>query len=176
MAYDDIPTYRPGGLQRPDTSFASPSFTQAEYALDANHEAAKQWQPQHVQAGPIETQRADFGQSDQGDQRGRERPEADEPYEPEAAQDEPYEPEAAPARLTGRVFGGRDVAENMTGTRPAGEPVSSLPSRLPNAPSAAGPARRATSSAWSVPRTRSSSAMCPRHAVSWHAPGAHRGS
>ena len=65
---------------------------------------------------PIETQRADFGQSDQGDQRGRERPEADEPYEPEpeAAQDEPEEIEPAHATATGRVFAGRDVAENMT--------------------------------------------------------------
>ena len=41
----DVPTYRPGDLARPEqatTSFSTPSFTQAEYALDANHQMARQ--------------------------------------------------------------------------------------------------------------------------------------
>lgn len=112
---DDRPTYRPGGLQRPDTSFATPNFTQAEYALDANHENTKNFQFRPVQSGPvmrpIETQRADFGQPGQGDQRHQDRPEPD---EPDAVQDEPEVIEPAPARSTGQVFGGRDIGENFS--------------------------------------------------------------
>jgi hypothetical protein len=112
----DFPTYRTGNAL--PTSFATPRYSQGNMQLDPLHEAAKQYRSQTEQAGsgtrPIETQRPDFDQSQQRGQEQRDRPEADEPYEREAAQDESEADEPAPARLSGPVFGGRDVSENLS--------------------------------------------------------------
>jgi hypothetical protein len=136
----------PGDLARPEqasTGFNTPAFTQAEYALDANHQMAKQMfaqrQAQQPELAELHRQAVESARSEQA-QPQQERAMRGQPGRdyttmfPESAVRSGIEAAArsghargyqlgrkhaaagvpAPARAAGPVFGGRDVSENMT--------------------------------------------------------------
>lgn len=128
---------QPGQVQRPEqtTTFSTPSFTRPEYALDANHQMAKEaFAQRQAQAPELHRQALESARSapQPGEQQARamhaQPDREDARMYPESAvhagietavrsalgrgRPEPAEPR--PARATGPVFGGRDLDTNMT--------------------------------------------------------------